>query len=78
MHEEDRQQAMSGDEEEYVDDRDQIADSIISGVSDYQEVRYGSVRFEKEQQNKKQQVLKDLIKFCIIRVFTPEKIVREI
>jgi hypothetical protein len=48
------------------------------GVSDYQEVRYGSVRFEREQQNKKQQVLKDLIKFCILRIFTPEKIVREI
>lgn len=68
----------SGDEEEYVDDRDQIAESIVMGVSDYQEVRYGSVRFEREQQNKKQQVLKDLIKFCILRIFTPEKIVREI
>ena len=36
------------EEEEYVDDRDQIADSIVMGVSDYQEVRYGSVRFERE------------------------------
>jgi hypothetical protein len=31
----DDRQPHSGEEEEYVDDREQIADSIIMGVSDY-------------------------------------------
>jgi hypothetical protein len=55
-----------------------VADSIVAGVPDYQEVRYGSVRFEKELATKKQQVLKDLIRFCVIRIFMPERIVREV
>ena len=48
------------------------------GVSEYNEFRLGSVRFEKEMQTKKQQVIKDLLRFCIIRIFRPEKIVREV
>jgi hypothetical protein len=55
-----------------------VADSIVSGVNDYQEIRFGSVKFEKELLTKKQIVLKDLIKFCTVRIFSPEKIIKEI
>ena len=61
-----------------MDDREQVADSLVMGVSEYHEFRLGSVRFEKEMITKKQQVMKDLLKFCLIRIFRPERIVRDI
>lgn len=76
----DSQQASEDDnaQEKFQDEREQIADSLVMGVSDYQEFRLGSIRFEKEMQTKKQQVLKDLLRFCLIRIFRPERIVREV
>lgn len=64
--------------EKFIDDREQIADSLVLGVSEYNEFRLGSVRFEKEMITKKLQVLKDLMRFCIIRIFRAERVVREI
>ena len=70
--------SMGGDYDNPELDQDQVADSLVMGVSEYNEFRLGSVRFEKEMQTKKQQVLKDLLKFCIIRCFRPDRIVREV
>lgn len=36
------------------EEREQVADSLVAGVSEYNEFRLGSVRYEKEMQTKKQ------------------------
>jgi hypothetical protein len=51
---------------------------LVDGVTEYNEFRLGSVKFENEMKTKKQQVIKELLKFCIIRIFRPERIVRVI
>lgn len=40
--------------------------------------RYGSIRFQKEQVVKKQQVFKYLLRLCVIRCIRPDKVVPEI
>lgn len=42
--------------------KDAIGDALMLGQEDYQEFRYGSVRFEKEQKLKKTQVFKHLLR----------------
>jgi hypothetical protein len=36
------------DEEASDEDKEMVLEQIVAGVSDYQEVRYGSVRFDRE------------------------------
>jgi len=41
-------------------------------------IRYGSIRFQKEQVVKKQQVFKYLLRLWVVRCIRPDKVVSEI
>lgn len=60
------------------DTKDFKPDSLLEGLEDYSEFKYGSIRFQKEQVVKKQQVFKYLLRLCVVRCIRPDKVVPEI
>lgn len=60
------------------DSQEFYPNALIQGLGDYQEFRYGSVRFEKEQQMKKTHVFKYLLRLWVVRWLRPDRVVLEV